>query len=223
MATDRRPIRAVFWDMGGVLTSSPFDSFARYETRHDLPPGFLRRINATNPDENAWAGLERGELDVDRFDAAFAAESEAAGHRVPGADVLALLVGDIRPVMLAAVSACRERASTALLTNNMTPLDRTEPRIAAVLDLFDVVCQSSELGIRKPEPTFYRVACERVGVAPDEAVFLDDLGVNLKPARALGMHTIKVESPEDALASLAAITGWPVSARDLRERITTDG
>ncbi len=215
MPPDPRPVRAVLWDMGGVLTTSPFEAFARYERDRGLPRDFLRTVNATNPDGNAWARLERGELDPARFDAAFAAESEAAGHRVPGADVLGLLVGDPRPVMLSAVAACRRRAATALLTNNIAPLDAGEPEIAALLARFDVVCQSSEMGCRKPELAFYRTACARAGVDPSDAVFLDDLGVNLKPARAMGMRTIKVKTPEGALDELAAITGWPVTVTEL--------
>ena len=117
--------------------------------------------------------------------------------------------------MLRAVAACRARATTALLTNNVAPLDPHDPEIAAVLAHFDTVCQSSEMGSRKPERDFYRAACERAGVAPSEAVFLDDLGVNLKPARAMGMRTIKVDTPERALDELAEITGWPVAATDM--------
>lgn len=223
MPPDPCPVHAVLWDMGGVLTTSPFEAFARYERDRGLPEGFLRTINATNPDHNAWACLERGELDAVLFDAAFADESQAAGHRVPGADVLSLLAGDPRPEMLRAVAACRTRATTALLTNNMAPLDRDAPETAAVLALFDVVCQSSEMGSRKPEPEFYRVACERAAVDPSDAVFLDDLGVNLKPARAMGMRTIKVETPARALDELATITGWPVAATDMAQGAPTDG
>lgn len=223
MPPDPRSVRAVLWDMGGVLTTSPFEAFARYERNRNLPRGFLRTVNATNPDDNAWARLERGELDPERFDAAFADESDAAGHRVPGSDVLALLVGDARPMMLRAVAACRERATTVLVTNNIAPLDGDEPEIAAVLAHFDVVCQSSEMGTRKPEPEFYRSACVLAAVDPSEVVFLDDLGVNLKPARAMGMRTIKVAAPERALDELAALTGWPVAANDLDLEEPTHG
>ena len=223
MASDPRPVLAVLWDMGGVLTTSPFEAFARYEQQHSLPADFIRSINATNPDANAWARLERGELDPLGFDPAFADESQAAGHRVPGSDVLALLVGAPRPEMLRAVAACGERAATALLTNNMAPLDDSDPDIAAVLALFDVVCQSSTMGSRKPEPEFYREACRRADVDPTGAVFLDDLGINLKPARAMGMRTIKVESSGAALDDLARVTGWPVSAADMSEESQSDG
>lgn len=222
MADDHRPVRAVLWDMGGVLTTSPFEAFARYEEHHRLPAGFIRKVNATDPDGNAWARLERGELDPVGFDDAFAEESRAAGHRVPGGDVLALLVGSPRPEMLRAVAACRRNATTVLVTNNMAPLDRNDPEIASVLGSFDVVCQSSVMGRRKPEVPFYEEACRRAAVDPGDAVFLDDLGVNLKPARAMGMRTIKVEAPGPALDELARLTGWPVSSADMSEE-THDG
>jgi putative hydrolase of the HAD superfamily len=205
-------VRAVVFDVGGVLTSSPFDAFARYERAHGLPDGFLRLVNATNPDTNAWARLERREVDLDRFALLFEEEARALGHAVDGHDVLALLAGDLRPAMVEAVRRCAERLSTALLTNNFVvdpALERAD--LAEVHGLVDVVLESSKLGVRKPDPRIYRLACEALGVAPDEVVFLDDLGVNLKPARALGMHTIKVVDPADALDALARAVGFPVT------------
>lgn len=202
-------IRAVLFDFGGVLSSSPFDAFARYEREHALPDGFLRRVNATDPDANAWARLERAELDLASFDEAFAAESAALGHRVRGADVLALLAGDLRPSMIEAVQRCAVRLKTALLTNNVVG-SMDDPRVGELLALFDAVVESSVVGVRKPEPAFYRIACERLEISPAEAVFLDDLGVNLKPARAMGMTTIKVGDPAAALAELEDLVGFPL-------------
>jgi putative hydrolase of the HAD superfamily len=199
-------IRAVLFDFGGVLSTSPFEAFERYERDRGLPPGFLRSVNATDPDANAWARLERAELDLDAFDEAFAIESEALGHRVPGADVLALLAGDVRPEMIEAVRRCGEHHRTALLTNNVLGT-MDDPRIGELLALFDVVVESSVVGVRKPEPAFYELACDRLGIDPTEAVFLDDLGINLKPARAMGMATIKVGDPAVALDELEAILG----------------
>lgn len=207
-------LRAVLFDFGGVILTSPFEAFARYESERGLPPGFIRSVNATNPDTNAWAHLERNEIPLDEFDAAFAAESEAAGHRVPGADVLALLSGDLRPAMVEAVRRCRTRLSTALLTNNVAGFaeataDPDHP-YAEVLGLFHEIIESSVVGVRKPDPQFYEIACERLGVQPGEAVFLDDLGVNLKPAAAMGMATIKVTDPTRAIAELEALVGFPL-------------
>lgn len=202
-------VTAALFDFGGVILSSPFEAFARYEVDHDLPPGFLRRVNATNPDTNAWARLERSEVDLDGFAAAFEEESTALGHRVSGHDVLGLLAGDVRPEMVEAVRRCAERLKTALLTNNVSGLPaRGEP--AALLDLFDTVVESSVVGVRKPDRRFYEIACERLAIDPSEAVFLDDLGINLKPARAMGMTTIKVEDAATAIAELEAVVGFPL-------------
>lgn len=203
-------VRAVLFDFGGVILSSPFDAFARYEAEHDLPAGFLRSVNATDPDANAWARLERSELDVDGFAAAFEAESVALGHRVPGWDVLGLLAGEVRPEMVEAVRRCGERLGTALLTNNVSGMEATG-EVADIVALFDVVVESSVVGVRKPDPAFYELACERLAIEPAEAVFLDDLGINLKPARTMGMATIKVGDPTVALAELEAVVGFPLA------------
>lgn len=202
--------RAVLWDFGGVLSSSPFEAFARYEEANSLPPGFLRSVNATNPDTNAWARLERSELAPDAFDAAFASESEALGHRVRGLDVLELLGGEVRPEMIDAVRRCREHGlRNALLTNNVVAMDGWEAGVA--LDrLFDVVVESSKAGVRKPDPAAYELVLDELGVPASAVVFLDDLGVNLKPARAMGMTTLKVSDPQQALAELEAALGLPL-------------
>ncbi len=201
-------IKAALFDMGGVLTTSPFDGFAAYERAEGLPAGFLRRLNATDADTNAWARLERNELDADAFCVAFEAEAEAAGHRVDATRVLACLDVTLRPAMVEAVRRCHDRLRTALLTNNTTPMDDATRQ--PLDDLFDVVVESSRVGIRKPEPAFYALALAQVGVDATEAVFLDDLGVNLKPARALGIATIKVDEPDAAIAELEAIVGFPL-------------
>ena len=204
-------IRAVLWDFGGVILSSPFEAFRRYEAEHDIPLDFIRGVNATNPDLNAWARLERSELDHDGFDRVFAQESQALGHEVPGADVLALLAGDVRPEMVRALDGVIAAGyRTACLTNNVMrrddePSDR--PEVAAVMAKFDVVVESSKVGIRKPELGFYTRACELLDVEPAACVFLDDLGINLKPARDMGMTTIKVGEPAEAIAELEAVLG----------------
>ncbi len=207
-------IRAALFDFGGVILSSPFDAFASFERERGLPPGFLRTVNATDPDTNAWAKLERREVGLDEFGELFARESAALGHEVDGRHVLGLLMGELRPAMVEAVRRCAERLKTGLLTNNFVTtadghVDR-ETEMGAVMDLFDVVVESSRIGVRKPDPRFYEVACEQLGIEPDEAVFLDDLGVNLKPARALGMTTIKVTDPQVAIAELEAVVGFPL-------------
>jgi putative hydrolase of the HAD superfamily len=205
-------IRAVLWDFGGVILSSPFEAFRHYEREHHLPQDFIRTVNAIDPHTNAWARLERAELDAEGFDAAFAAESAALGHRVPGADILALLAGDVRPEMVTALDQVKAAGlATACLTNNIATGGESRPEVEAVMARFDVVLESSKLGVRKPEPAFYALACERLGVEPAECVFLDDLGINLKPARDMGMTTIKVTDPDEAITQLGAELGLDLS------------
>jgi putative hydrolase of the HAD superfamily len=206
-------ITTALFDFGGVILSSPFEAFARYEEERGLPPGFLRRVNATDPDTNAWARLERNEVDLDEFSALFEAEALALGGEVRGMEVLALLRGELRPAMVEAVRRCSERLKTGLLTNNVVSMRAEEmsgsddPHVA-VLRLFDVIVESSRVGTRKPDPAFYEHACALLGIEPTEAVFLDDLGVNLKPARAMGMATIKVDDPDVAIAELEQVVGF---------------
>jgi putative hydrolase of the HAD superfamily len=210
-------IEAVLWDFGGVLTTSPFEAFNRYETERGIPKDFIRTINATNPESNAWARFESSQITLEEFDGAFAEESEAAGHRVPGREVVALLSGDIRPRMVEALKHCKAHFSVACITNNVKSgagpgMARDEEKASAVqsvMDLFDLIVESSIEGIRKPNPRIYEITCERLGVSPGRAVFLDDLGINLKPARALGMSTIKVLEEDQAIEDLYAVTGLP--------------
>jgi putative hydrolase of the HAD superfamily len=208
-------INAVLWDFGGVILTSPFEAFAAYEREAELPEGFIRRVNVTNPDDNAWARLERGELDQEGFAAQFEEEARWLGWHVSGHRVLDLLAGEVRPEMVTALIRCRTAGlRTACLTNNFVAWDeRADPRadVAEVMALFDVVVESSRVGVRKPEPRFYELACELIGVEPEACVFLDDLGINLKPARAMGMTTIKVSDPAVALAELESVLGIPLS------------
>ena len=203
------PIRAVIFDFGGVILTSPFEAFARYEAGNGLPAGLLRRLNATNPDTNAWAKLERSEVDLAGFAELYEAEADAAGRRIDAGAVLALLSGEVRPAMVRALRRIKEEGlAQACLTNNVAGTEAVRPDVAEVMALFDTVLESSKLGVRKPDPAFYDLALEAVGVQPDEAVFLDDLGVNLKPARALGIRTIKVVDPDRALAELEEAVGF---------------
>lgn len=213
--TETRDIRAVLFDFGGVILSSPIDAFRAYERSAGLPPGFLQRINMIDPDGNAWACMERGELDEDTFHARFEAEGKTQGFTFDSRTVLSQISGELRPEMVAVVRAVRARYRVACLTNNM-PI-RLGPamassaaraaEIAEVMALFEHVVESCKIGSRKPEPRFFVRACEIVGVAPEHCVFLDDLGINLKPARAMGMTTIKVGDPAAAIAELEAVLG----------------
>jgi putative hydrolase of the HAD superfamily len=209
-------IRAVLFDFGGVILSSPFDAFARYEQDNGLPAGFIRGLNATDPDHNAWARLERGEVGFDEFCSLFEGEAAAAGHPFDARAVVALLAGELRPAMVDAVRQCRERGlKLGLLTNNFAGPDGSRD-MSEVLSLFDAIVESSKTGVRKPDPRFYERACAELDIEPEEAVFLDDLGVNLKPARAMGMTTIKVGDPDEALSELEAAVGFPLRHPDPR-------
>jgi putative hydrolase of the HAD superfamily len=200
-------IRAVLWDFGGVILSSPFEAFNRYEAANGLPTDFIRGVNATDPDSNAWALLERNDIAPEEFDALFADESEALGYRIPGADVLGLLSGDIRPEMVTALDrVIRAGYRTACLTNNVVGGEQ-RMEVGDVMVMFDHVVESSKVGCRKPEPRFYEIACELLGVEPSECVFLDDLGINLKPAKAMGMTTIKVGAADPAISELEQVLG----------------
>ncbi|WP_312166372.1 HAD-IA family hydrolase [Phenylobacterium sp.] len=208
-------IEAVIWDFGGVFTTSPFEAFARYETEKGLPRDLIRKVNSTNPDTNAWALFERNEIDAAGFDALFLAESTALGHPVPGREVLPLISGAVRPRMVAALKACKARFKVGCITNNMVSHHSPgadEPQRAAgamgqILPLFDHVIESSKAGVRKPDPKIYLMMCEALGVTPEACVYLDDLGINCKPAAALGMRAIKVVDVDQTLAELSAATG----------------
>ena len=208
-------IQAILWDFGGVLTTSPFEAFNRFEEANGVPKDFIRGINATDPQTNAWAEFESSRITLDEFDEKFAEESAAAGHRVGGKQVLELLSGNLRPRMVGVLRTCKSKFKVACITNNMksgvgpakTHSEQRVSEVAQVMALFDLVVESSVEGIRKPDPRIYQLTCKRLGVDPENAVFLDDLGTNLKPARALGMQTIKVINEDEAIAQLAEVTG----------------
>ncbi len=204
---------AVIWDFGGVLTSSPFEAFARFEMERGLPADIIRRTNALNHLENAWAKFERAEVDIDTFDELFAAESRALGAEVRGRDVLPLLAGDLRPEMVGALKAIKARFKTGCITNNLpaNAIGSGGGRmlyIAEVMALFDHIIESAKMGLRKPDPRIYRMMTEALDVDPKRCIYLDDLGVNLKPAREMGMTTIKVVSGPQALGELEEAVGF---------------
>jgi putative hydrolase of the HAD superfamily len=209
-------IAAVIFDFGGVITSSPFEAFNRLEEERGLPRDFIRRINAANRDDNAWAQFERDEIDTAAFDALFKAEAAAMGHALDGASVLARLAGDIRPEMVAAID--RLKAAGMILgciTNNvraghgagMAVSAEKAAAVGAIMARFDHVTESSKVGVRKPDPRIYMMMIEALGIDPSACVYLDDLGINCKPAAELGMQAIKVTSGKQALVELAAVTG----------------
>src|SRR6201995_2881271 len=204
-------IEAVIWDFGGGLTSSPFEAFARFEQERGLPIDVIRSTNAANHLENAWAKFERAEVDIDTFDKLFAEESRALGAEVRGRDVLPLLQGDLRPEMVEALKRIKAKFRTGCITNNLpaNAMGSTSGRrlyIAEVMVLFDHVIESAKIGLRKPDPRIYRIMVEALKVDPERCVYLDDLGVNLKPAREMGMTTIKMATAAQAIGELEAAT-----------------
>ena len=202
-------IEAVLFDFGGVILSSPFEAFAAYEKEIGVPTDTIRKINATDPDSNAWAQFERREVSTEDFVLLFEEEALALGYELDAQRILEGLHGSLRPSMVEALSKCSSKFKTAMLTNNITPMGEQDldEDVQKVVEIFDLLIESSIEGCRKPEEKFYEVACERLDVKPENCVFLDDLGINLKPARAMGMATIKVIDPEDAIKELYEILG----------------
>ena len=206
-----REFDAVFWDFGGVITTSPFEAFNRYESERGIPLDFIRSVNTHNPDDNAWARIERREVTAEQFDELFANESASLGHRIPGRDVLGCLYGSVRPEMLAALRTINGSGRVqACLTNTVSTSTHDRPDVDEAMAVFAHVIESSKVGLRKPEPAFYELACSTAGVTPDRVVFLDDLGINLKPAAAMGMATIKVVSARAALDELGVLLQLPL-------------
>jgi putative hydrolase of the HAD superfamily len=208
-------IEAVIWDFGGVFTTSPFEAFSRFETERGLPDGLIRKVNSTNPDSNAWAMFESAQIDHAGFDLRFHQESTALGHPVRGADVLPLLSGSVRPRMVEALLICKRHFKVGCITNNMPHGHGPSMAVTAegassardIMQHFDAIIESSKTGVRKPNPKVYLMMCELLGVDASACVYLDDLGVNCKPAAQLGMKAIKVVTEAQALADLERATG----------------
>ena len=207
--------RAILWDFGGVILSSPFEAFNRYEAEIGLPKDFIRGLNARNGDTNAWAKMDRSEVSLEGFVELFEEEARQQGHKLDGWRILQSLSGDIRPQMVEALRRCKHSFRVACITNNMKHgegpgMARSADKalaVAEIMTLFEHVVESSKLGLRKPDPRIYRHACDLLGVRPEDCVYLDDLGINLKPARALGMRTIKFGDPDVAIDELQAMVG----------------
>jgi putative hydrolase of the HAD superfamily len=203
--------RAVIFDLGGVVFPSPFEAFDRYDVEAGLEPGSVRALIRASSEHGVWATLERGEVSMDEFFLGLEAEARAAGFALDAARLMASVGTGLgpRPEMVRAVERIRaEGLRAAALTNNWHSPDHAgRPHLAALLE-FDVVVESAVEGLRKPDPRIYTLTLERLGIDAGAAVFLDDLGVNLKPARALGMTTIKVADPRAALADLERVLGF---------------
>ena len=214
--TNNPIIDVVLFDFGGVITASPFEAFAAYEQELGIPTGSIRKINSTNPDGNAWAKMERNEISLEDFCSLFEEEAAALGLVLSGNRVLGCLSGAIRPQMVRALEVLKERVSIGCITNNMksghgSGMSRTPEqaeKIAEIMTMFEVVIESAKVGLRKPDPRIYQMACDELQVAAERCVYLDDLGINCKPAAALGMRASKVVDPDEALSDLEKIVGF---------------
>ena len=206
---------SIFWDFGGVITSSPFEAFNLFEKENNVPLDFIRKVNSTNPFNNAWAQLEESKISLKEFDLLFAKESKQLGREILGREVLSLLQGTIRPRIVAAIKKFKELGFLqACLTNNfdsgdrdISALDDKNDERLKIMDLFDFVIESKEVGVRKPSDEFYELALTITKAIPEKTIFLDDLGINLKPAKLLKISTIKVVSEQQALDELSDLTG----------------
>lgn len=208
-------LQAILWDFGGVFTTSPFENFNKLEAKLGAPRDFIRQVNSTNPDKNAWAQFESNSVSLDDFDVLFADESEGLGFRIEGKAVINVLSGDLRPRMVEVLKVCKQHYKVACITNNvkagkgpgMNQNTEKANQVGQVMDLFDAIIESSVVGIRKPNPAIYQMACKTLEVNAQDCAFLDDLGINLKPAKELGMATIKVLAEDQAISDLSKLTG----------------
>ena len=195
--------KAIIWDFGGVITSSPFETFNKFELSNNLPKDIIRTINSENPDDNAWAKFERNDIDLDEFDNLFSIEADKKGFKISGKQVVKLLSGEIRKQMVDFLSFLKKDYKLGCITNNIQNSKNEKVNhlneAGQVMKIFDHIIESSKVGLRKPDPKIYYMSCDALGVKPEECIYLDDLGINLKPAREIGMTTIKVIDPNEAI------------------------
>ena len=193
--------KAIIWDFGGVITSSPFEAFNKFEEANGLPKDIIRTINSENSDMNAWAQFESNSITIDQFNDLFLKEAKAKGFDIKGRDIIKLLKGSIRENMVSFLRELKSDFKLGCITNNVksSSEENTDNETEEAMSIFDHIIESSIVGIRKPNPEIYMMSCDALNVSPDQCIYLDDLGINLKPARELGMTTIKVIQPEDAI------------------------
>ncbi len=202
-------ISAAIFDIGGVLTTSPVQSIRAFEREAGLSSGPLGAIMA-DPD-GPWSAFETSSVTREGFIDAFEKAAAEEGLEVDGEAFLAAFVAGMapRPEFLAVVEGLRGRLKLGCITNNVAGEgDQRPDRGFDIYELFDVVIESAKVGVRKPDPRIYEMACQQLGVPLNETVFLDDFGVNLKGARALGITTIKVDDTLAAIEELERVLGW---------------
>ncbi len=209
MPTSTLNLKAVIFDIGGVLTSSPVVAIRDYATRENIDYTVLGPMIADH--DCAWSRWERSEITSAQFLTQFETEGRDRGIAVSAQDVMDAAFGGqaSREEMLAVVRFLRGRVRLGAITNNVlreAPARETRPFVLE--ELFEVVIESAKVGLRKPDPRIYRMACDALSVEPPEAAFLDDIGANLKGARALGMTSIRVDHTTSAIDELEAALGF---------------
>lgn len=205
-------IKTIIFDFGGVITNSPIEGFKLLEEKHGYDKGIITNINMNNPDNNAWAKSERGEIDINTFLEEFEKEALSIGQKINAKEILQQLYGSLRKNMINKIKllSTSKKYKLICLTNVLKGVDIFTPkeRVEAVKDVmsyFDIIYESYKLNMRKPEARIYQYILKELNIEPQETVFLDDLGMNLKSARQLGINTIKVIEPNDAIYELDQI------------------
>ena len=205
-------IKTIIFDFGGVITNSPIEGFKLLEEKHGYDKGIITNINMNNPDNNAWAKSERGEIDINTFLEEFEKEALSIGQKINAKEILQQLYGSLRENMINKIKllSTSKKYKLICLTNVLKGVDIFTPkeRVEAVKDVmsyFDIIYESYKLNMRKPEARIYQYILKELNIEPQETVFLDDLGMNLKSAKQLGINTIKVIDPNDAIYQLDEI------------------
>lgn len=204
--------KAVIFDLGGVVFSSPMQAFSKLEQQHGLEKNFLNRMIVRNGNESAWSKLERGLLSLDaQFYKTFDEEITQAGAQDFSSEALMKEVSQsmgVNQCMLDAIQNLRNaNYKVAALTNNWIESKGREGFGESIKKHFDIFVESAIEGIQKPDPAIYLRTLKRLEVKATESVFLDDIGRNLKSAQSLGIHTIKVTNAMDAVKELEKVLG----------------
>ena len=200
--------KAVIFDLGGVILTSPFPVFSHFERQHKLPDGAILSLIKQGGDRGAWAALERGDMDVDTFTRAFAAEARQAGIALDAAGLLHTLGEQVRieqAMLNTAKKIRRQNLRVGVITNNWDPGNGYFKPMQDFRHEFDLIVESWLIGVRKPHQAIFARALEGLGCAPEEVVFLDDIVSNLHQPRAMGMTTLLVKNPADTILELAGL------------------
>jgi putative hydrolase of the HAD superfamily len=204
--------KAAIFDIGGVLTHSPVTRIKQYCADNGIHDGV--RVAIFGPEDGPWSRFERSELTREGFAGEFDRHISVCETKATGPAFMEWFFQGFgeRPEMVGAVRYLKGRVKLGAITNNVSRDEPAQTRTSGIdlPSLFEVIVESAIVGYRKPEPQIFQIACEQLGIEANEAVFLDDLGANLKGARALGMHTIKVDDTLSALDELEAALGIPL-------------